>query len=83
MKTWQLQEAKARLSEVVKKAAKEGPQGITVHGEATAVVVSSADFKRLKQPRQGFTEFMRRSPLHGVELDLKRDQTPTRKADVS
>lgn len=82
MKIWQLQEAKARLSEVVKMASKEGPQSITVHGEETAIVVSSADFKRLKQPRRSFTEFMRRSPLHGVELDLKRKQTRTRKTDV-
>ena len=41
MRTWQLQDAKAHLSELVKKAEKEGPQGITVHGHATAVVISS------------------------------------------
>lgn len=83
MRTWQLQEAASRLSEVVKQAAKEGPQGIAVRGETRAIVVSSADFTRLKQPRQSFTEFMRRSPLHGVELDMKRKQTRTRDADVS
>jgi prevent-host-death family protein len=38
MRTWQLQDAKARLSEVVKRAEKEGPQGITVHGHSTAKV---------------------------------------------
>lgn len=82
MKTWQLQEAKARLSEVIK-AAKEGPQNITVHGESTAVVLSSAEYERLKQPRGSFVEFMRRSPLLGLELDLRRKQTLTRESDIA
>ena len=36
---WQLQEAKNRLSEVVRKAQHEGPQTITLHGRDAAVVV--------------------------------------------
>lgn len=32
MHAWQMQEAKARLSEVVKCAESEGPQNITLHG---------------------------------------------------
>ena len=83
MGLWQLQEAKARLSEVVKKAAKEGPQKITVHGEPTAVVISSEEYERLKHPRSRFVEFMRRSPLYGLELDLGREQSLTRNGEVS
>lgn len=83
MSTWQLQEAKARLSEVIKKAAKEGPQSITVHGESTAVVISQGDYERLKHPRGSFVEFMRQSPLYGLELDLKREQSLTRKAEIA
>jgi antitoxin Phd len=83
MRTWQLQDAKARLSEVVKKAEKEGPQGITVHGHSAAVVISSKEYKRLKQPQASFVSFMRQSPLYGVELDLKREQTLTRETDVA
>jgi prevent-host-death family protein len=83
MSTWQLQEAKARLSEVIKKAKKEGPQSITVHGSPTAVVISSKEYDRLKHPRGSFVAFMRKSPLYGVEPDLKREQTLTREADVS
>ena len=48
MGTWQLQEAKARLSEVIKKADKEGPQSITVHGYPTAVVISRKEYEQLK-----------------------------------
>jgi len=40
MQTWQMQAAKARFSDVVKRAADSGPQEITVHGRAVAVVVS-------------------------------------------
>ena len=83
MGAWQLQEAKARLSEVIKKAAKEGPQSITVRGQPAAVVISSEEYQRLKRPRGSFVKFMRRSPLYGVELDLKREQTRTRKADIA
>jgi antitoxin Phd len=79
MRTWQLQEAKARLSEVIKQASKEGPQIITMHGEPTAVVISKDEYERLKRPRESFVEFMRKSPLYGVDLDLKRDRTLPRK----
>ena len=51
MQTWQLQEAKARLSELVKRAATEGRQEITVRGEAAAVVPSRAEHEKLKYPR--------------------------------
>lgn len=37
---WSLQEAKAKFSEVVKRAQTEGPQTVTVHGK-TAVMITS------------------------------------------
>ncbi len=83
MRTWQLQEAKARLTEVIKKASKEGPQTITMRGEPTAVVISKDEYERLKRPKGSFVEFMRKSPLYGADLDLERKQTPTREADIS
>lgn len=79
---WQLQEAKARLSEVVKTAAKEGPQEITVRGETAAVLLSGKDFARLAKPRPGFVEFLRRSPLAGVDLKLARDRSPDRPVEL-
>lgn len=83
MSTWQLQEAKARFSEVVKKAKKEGPQSITVHGVPTAVVVSKEEYERMKRLKESLVQFMRRSPLYGIDLDLSRKQTLTRKADLA
>lgn len=38
--TWQLQEAKNKLSEVIRRAREEGPQIITVRGEPAAVVTA-------------------------------------------
>jgi len=75
MASWQLQDAKARLSEVVKRASQEGPQHITLHGEPAAVVLSEADYRRLKKRPGRFIDFIRGSPLKGVELDLTRDRS--------
>lgn len=44
---WALQDAKAKFSEVVKRAQTEGPQEVTVRGEPAAVVLSLAEFKRI------------------------------------
>ena len=78
MSSWQLQDAKARLSEVVKKAGQEGPQHITLHGEPAAVVLSEAEYQRLRKRPKRFIDFMQSSPLKGVELDLTRDLSPPR-----
>lgn len=78
MSHWQLQGAKARLSEVVKKATQEGPQHITLHGAPAAVVLSEADYQRLKKRPRRFIDFIRNSPLKGVELDLTRDRSAPR-----
>ena len=40
-----LQEAKARLSELVKLATDDGPQQITVHGKPAVIVISVTEYK--------------------------------------
>ncbi len=72
MQTWQLQEAKNRLSEVVDKALHQGPQLITRRGAETAVVLSMEDYRKMRQPETDLVEFMQTSPLAEVELDLER-----------
>jgi prevent-host-death family protein len=66
---WQIQEAKAKLSEVVK-AAVVKPQIITVRGKETAVVLSIEEYKKLSRPRQTLYEFIQSSPLCDFKLDL-------------
>jgi len=57
MQTWQMQEAKAQLSELVKRARSQ-PQDITLHGKSVAVVVSCEAFDRLSQAQGSLVEFM-------------------------
>lgn len=77
-RVWQLQEAKNRLSEVVDEAITRGPQIITRRGEEVVVVVSSEQYRKLTTKAQTLGEFLRSSPLVGVDLDLTRDASPLR-----
>jgi len=83
MRTWQIQEAKARLSEVVKDAEQEGPQEITLHGRSVAVVLSRAEYDRLAGTGESLVEFMRRSPLYGQDdIELPRDKSLIREVEL-
>jgi antitoxin Phd len=85
MKTWQLQTAKARFSELFRKARAEGPQYVTRAGKETVVVVPAEQFAELiarkRQPRS-LVEFFRNSPLRGTELNLERDRDTGRDIDL-
>jgi prevent-host-death family protein len=79
---WQLQEAKNRLSELVRKAREEGPQVITVHGSDAAVVMSAEQYAKLARRKGTLVEFFRKSPLVSEELDLTRSRDRGRRVDV-
>ena len=70
MPQWQLQTAKAQLSEVLRASEEAGPQEITRRGKAVAVVLAKADFDRLTSKKGSFVDFMRRSPLSGVQREV-------------
>ena len=83
MRAWQIQEAKARLSEVVKDAEREGPQELTLHGRSVAVVVSKAEYDRLAGTGESLVAFMRRSPLYGQDdIEFERDKGLTREVEL-
>ena len=82
MRSWQMQEAKARLAELIRRAEEEGPQRVTVRGREAVVVLSQSDYDRLTKPSVTFLELMRSSPLVGVELHLRRDKSPARDVDL-
>ena len=71
--TWQLQEAKNKLSEVVDTSIRKGPQIISRHGQNTAVVISYADYKRYLAPTKGLKKVLAASGLD--ELDITRDKS--------
>ncbi|MCY4486349.1 MAG: type II toxin-antitoxin system Phd/YefM family antitoxin [Deltaproteobacteria bacterium] len=79
---WQVQEAKARFSELVRDAAESGPQTITVRGRRTAVVLSADDYDRLKRPELSTREFLRVSSRVGVDLKIERDKSLPRDIDL-
>ena len=80
MEHWQLQEAKARMSELVKRA-QEAPQSITLHGKPVAVVLSQATFESLSRASGTLVDFMRTSPLAGSEEPVfTRSRSRTRLA---
>lgn len=79
---WALQDAKARLSELVKKAQKQGPQYISVHGDPAVVVISEKEYKSLIIHPMPLVEFFRKSPLVGLHLDLSRDKSSNRDVDL-
>lgn len=63
MATWQLQEAKARLSEVIDTAEKKGPQIITRRGVKTAVIVPFEEWERTQaSKRRTLLEILRSGP---------------------
>jgi prevent-host-death family protein len=76
MHTWKLEDAKAKLSEVVRLAREEGPQRITVRGKEAAVVISAAAYEALAggaKPRTIY-EALRAWP-NGDELEIpERDR---------
>ena len=66
MSRWQLQEAKNRLSEVVRKATDEGPQVVTLRGDDAVVVIAADEYARLtRKPNGTLVDFFRKSPLRG------------------
>jgi prevent-host-death family protein len=79
---WQLQEAKNRLSELVRKARAEGPQVITLRGRDAVVVMSANEYGKLSRPRGSLVDFFRKSPLAGVNLDLARSTDTGRRVDL-
>lgn len=62
---WQVQEAKQRFSELLRRVAHEGPQAVTRHGKEVAYVVDAAYFHRLTGVEVEFTDFL----LHGPKSD--------------
>ena len=70
---WQIQEAKARFSELVDRALKEGPQTVTRHGRPVAVIMPAAEYARLRAGGGSLKALLARAPLAGVEIRRSRE----------
>jgi prevent-host-death family protein len=88
--TWTLSEAKAKLSEIVDKANRDGPQTITRHGRTVAQVIPVTKDKKKtgkkKKPEEydSLGDFFENSPLKGsgIHKFLVRKKDPPRKIDL-
>jgi len=78
IRSWQLQEAKNKFSQVVEDAVSDGPQIITKHGVEVAIVISFAEYQKMITSKGKVSEFFRDSPLADLDLDLSRDKSDTR-----
>lgn len=81
MANWQVQDAKTRLSELLDRAQSEGPQTITRHGNARAVVVSIEDYRALTANKPDFKAHLLNGPKTR-DFDVPRDADTGRDADL-
>jgi prevent-host-death family protein len=82
---WQVQTAKAKFSELFRRARAEGPQHIKRQGKEGVVMISEEEYQQLtsksRQPKS-LVQFFRQSPLAGIKLDLDRGHDPDRNVDL-
>lgn len=83
MHEWQLQDAKNRFSELVRRARDEGPQSVSVHGKPAAVVLSAEAYAALTQPRPSLADYLLTGPNWPDDLvDLINDRARDTGRDV-
>lgn len=87
MHIWDTQNAKAKLSLLLRATAKE-PQEIRRHGQPVAVVLSIDEYnvlahknKKIKK-QKNLVDFLRNSPLMDINLDIKRQKHGYRDVDL-
>jgi prevent-host-death family protein len=61
-----VQEAKQGFSELIRAVRQEGPQFVTRHGRAVAVVIDIDEYRELKGDKTDFKAFLRGAP--GLEV---------------
>lgn len=81
--TWSVRDAKARFSELARRAEREGPQRVTRRGKVAVVVLSEDDYAALVGP--SFTplaQLLRKSPVAGLALELSRSKHSGRRVEL-
>ncbi len=67
---WKLEDAKARFSELVRRAHDEGPQAATVRGQPAVVIVDADDYERMVTPMPKLPLVALLEDLHMEGLDI-------------
>ena len=74
MDSWKLEDAKAKFSEVVRLAATDGPQLVTVRGKEAAVILAPETYRQLlpaPKDQEPLFEFLK--GLRLSEIDMERE----------
>lgn len=79
---WTVAKAKAQFSEVIDRAASEGPQTVTRNGRKAAIVVTPEEWERRTKRKGSLVEFFAKSPLRGSGLKVTRSKDMPRKIDL-
>ena len=80
---WQMQDAKAKFAELVRRANAEGPQIVTHRGAETAVVLSIEEYRRLNAARPSFLEHILNGPKFDDEaVDLINERSRDMGRDI-
>jgi antitoxin Phd len=81
---WKLEDAKARLSELVRLAREQGPQRVTVYGRDAVVVISAEDYARVAPVREqpSLHGLLAESPLRDLRISPARERSPVREVEL-
>lgn len=79
--SWQVQDAKQRFSELIRRAEEDGPQTVARHGKDVVVVLDVAEYTRLqREANERFVDFLRSMPELPDELLERQRDLPRRVA---
>lgn len=79
---WQIQEAKAKFSQLVEDAIIKGYQTITKQGEPVAVILSKKEFDKMTQSKTSLLNFFKAAPCQEIELNIQRSRDLPRELDL-
>lgn len=83
MASWQVNQARNHLSDVLDQAESEGPQIITHHGKERAVVLSLDSYTSLKTKKPDLVSFLLHGPKPGIDdFEIERDRSTDREIDL-
>jgi prevent-host-death family protein len=81
-KIWQVQEAKARFSQLIQEVENGSHYTITKNGHPVAVVMSTSEFEKMKRFDDSLLDFFKQAPFPDIDLDVNRSKETGRDVDL-
>lgn len=79
---WQIQEAKAKFSQLVEDANIKGCQTITKQGEPVAVILSQKEYIKITRSKSSLLNFFKAAPCQDIDLNIERSKDFPREYDL-